>query len=67
MLLTLAVKIWTKCHLPQGRCGLKSAYNCRYPQAVWSPSARKVWIEMYNHDNDGQYGQIVTFRKEGVD
>lgn len=23
-----------------------------------SPSARKVWIEMYNHDNDGQYGQI---------
>ena len=24
MLLTLAVKIWTKCHLPQGRCGLKS-------------------------------------------
>ena len=32
-----------------------------------SPSARKVWIEMYNHDNDGQYGQIVTFRKEGVD
>ena len=22
---------------------------------------------MYNHDNDGQYGQIVTFHKEGVD
>ena len=34
------------CHLPQGRCGLKSVEGAIVDTVVQSPSARKVWIEI---------------------
>ena len=33
--------------LPQGRCGLKYVRIDRRPKSQKSPSARKVWIEIY--------------------
>ena len=54
------------CHLPQGRCGLKSTCNTLLLTPMPSPSARKVWIEILMR----WYWRalmFVTFRKEGVD
>lgn len=34
------------CHLPQGRCGLKSACHCHIFYGLSSLSAGKVWIEI---------------------
>ena len=77
------------CHLPRGRCGLKSkrrsSRGSRHrvtfreegvdwnglqvqvlPIAFWSPSARKVWIEMWMTTGTMRT-HWVTFREEGVD
>ena len=56
----------TGCHLPQGRCGLKSRSLRSGCMRSGSPSARKVWIEIVQ----GPLlvlAHTVTFRKEGVD
>ena len=45
-----------KCHLPRGRCGLKWVAIIQNSSLSWSPSARKVWIEMYSrYENDIAY------------
>ena len=54
------------CHLPQGRCGLKSIAEKVYPLWERSPSARKVWIEIICQVTLRE-SDMVTFRKEGVD
>ena len=33
-------------HLPRGRCGLKFSWATDVSGTTWSPSARKVWIEI---------------------
>ena len=56
----------SKGHLPRGRCGLKFSINglCRHYAA--SPSARKVWIEIWYTARANGFTR-VTFREEGVD
>ena len=53
-------------HLPQGRCGLKYIDAERNIEIILSPSARKVWIEIYILSFQF-LSAPVTFRKEGVD
>ena len=47
-----------KCHLPQGRCGLKSRTALSESWSYQSPSARKVWIEIQSLYN----AWLVIFR-----
>ena len=53
-------------HLPRGRCGLKFGIALHTDILLPSPSARKVWIEMYMLVRS-RWKNGVTFRKEGVD
>ena len=53
-------------HLPRGRCGLKLHLNPPRLYNIWSPSARKVWIEM-SKPTKSYCWPWVTFREEGVD
>ena len=54
------------CHPPCGGCGLKSASLCSRCPHSWSPSTRRVWIEML--DFCLQEGVVlVTLHAEGVD
>ena len=53
-------------HLPRGRCGLKYQKGSLRLIVPWSPSARKVWIEISLSPFPSTYC-TVTFREEGVD
>ena len=63
---TILEILWIICHLPQGRCGLKLAQSREENRDQASPSARKVWIEIYGRGTVIAF-LSVTFRKEGVD
>ena len=54
------------CHLLWGRCGLKFQGLSHIRMHNWSPSVRKVWIEMCDFEEFAMK-QLVTFCEEGVD
>ena len=53
-------------HLPWGRCGLKCGWSPEALWRTWSPSVRKVWIEMIWQRWHFPV-RCVTFCEEGVD
>ena len=58
----------TSSHLPQGRCGLKFCCRANYIRAFTSPSARKVWIEIYIYcDTDSCKAASPSARKVWIE
>ena len=57
---------YLKRHPPCGGCGLKCPGSILRDFAKWSPSMRRVWIEIVKNPEDYK-ALYVTLHAEGVD